>query len=410
MTDSWRGIAVVIFALAASACGTLPRNPVPVDAIHDAEVPGFQGVRAWGGVMSATFQADLVQSMRAEEESAFPLDQNGIPVRNSLSLSGGGSNGAFGAGFLYGWTESGTRPEFKLVTGISTGALISPFAFLGSSYDEPLKEVYTTISTDDILEKRSLFIILGRSESIALTAPLRHLVESYVTTDMLRAIAAKHDAGHRLYIGTTHMDAQRLMIWNMGLIAKRGTPEALRLFHDVMVASSSIPILFPPVFVDVEIDGQVFDEMHTDGGTITQAFFYAGTIDLIAARTEAHGPGFNPSGGLYIIRNGSFNMEPEPIERKTTAIMIRALDTLMQAAAGGDLYRMYAFAKRDGVTFNYIDLPDDYVSEAEEMFDQAEMSRLFEIGRQLAATKDPWVNTLPGFQSMSLDPEIRAVP
>ena len=408
---AWQhGIAAVIVALTTSACGTLPRNPVPIDSLYAAEVPGFPGVRAWGGKISADFQADLVQSMHDERQETFKVDDNGLPVRNGLSLSGGGSNGAFGAGFLVGWTESGTRPDFKLVTGISTGSLIAPFAFLGAPYDDLLRAVYTTISTDDILKKRSLFKILGKSDSLATSDPLRYLVESYVTSDMLREIANKHDAGHRLFIGTTHMDAQRLVVWNMGLIAKHGSPEALRLFHDVMVASSSIPVLFPPVFVNVEIDGKAFDEMHADGGTVVQAFFYAGIVDLVAARTEVHGPGFKPGGGLYIIRNGSFNLEAKQVERKISAIMARAFDTMIKAAAGGDLYRMYAYAQRAGVSFNFVDLPDNYETHAEEMFDQAEMIRLFEIGRRLAGSEKPWVNILPGFGSMSLEPEIRDVP
>jgi predicted acylesterase/phospholipase RssA len=408
---AWQhAIVALIVALATSACGTLPRNPVPIDAIYSAEVPGFPGVRAWAGEVSADFQADLVQSMRDERQAAFPVDENRLLVRNGLSLSGGGSNGAFGAGFLVGWTESGTRPDFKLVTGISTGALIAPFAFLGAPYDAALTAVYTSISTDDILKRRSVFKILGKSDSLATSGPLRYLVESYITSDMLRAIANKHDAGHRLYIGTTNIDAQRLVIWNMGQIAKHGSPEALRLFHDVLVASSSIPVLFPPVFFNVEVDRQAFDEMHADGGTMVQAFFYAGTVDLVAARNEAHGPGFRPGGGLYIIRNGSFNVEAEQVERDTMAIMIRAFDTMIKTAAVGDLYRMYAFAQRDGVSFNFVDLPDSYVSQSEEMFDQAEMTRLFEIGKRLARSEKPWANMLPGFLSMSLDPEIRDEP
>ena len=184
-------------------------------------------------------------------------------------MSGGGSNGAFGAGLLYGWTKTGTRPDFKLVTGISTGALIAPFAYLGSDFDEELKLVYTTITAENILQKRNILAILFKSESLANTDPLQQLVEQYISEDTLRAVAERHDRGHRLYIGTTHMDAQHLIVWNMGLIAKQQSSKALDLFRKVMVASASIPVAFPPVFIEVEIDGEPFDEMHVDGGTLT---------------------------------------------------------------------------------------------------------------------------------------------
>jgi hypothetical protein len=393
------GAMALAVVIVISGCGTLPRNAVPIDRIDDAQIPGFTDVRAWSGRISEDFQADFIQSVRDERLGEFPTDENGIPVYHGLALSGGGSAGAFGAGFLYGWGKKGTRPDFKLVTGISTGALIAPFAYLGSDFDEELKEVYTTITSENIMQRRNIFAILFKSESLAKTDPLKQLVEQYISEDTLRAVAQRHDRGHRLYIGTTHMDAQRLVVWNMGLIAKRQSPEALDLFRKVMLASVSIPVAFPPVHIEVEIDGKPFDEMHADGGTLTQVFYYMGTLDAAAGRREIYGNQFQPSGGgLYIIRNGQVQPEPVQVDRNLAAISSRAIDTMIKAAVVGDLYRIYAFTSRDDIGFNYAGIPEDYEPQTTELFDKAEMNRLFQIGYQLGMSGNPWQSTPPGFE------------
>jgi len=393
----------VVVVIAVSGCGTLTRNAVPIDGIYEAEIPGFSDVRAWSGRISEDFQTDFVQSVRDERHGEFPTDANGIPIYEGLALSGGGSNGAFGAGFLYGWSQAGSRPEFKLVTGISTGALIAPFAYLGSDFDEELKDVYTTITSENILRKRSIFSILFKSESLAKTDPLKQLVELHISEDTLRAVAERHNRGHRLYIGTTHMDAQHLVVWNMGLIAKRQSSEALDLFRQVMLASASIPMAFPPVLIEVEIDGKPYDEMHADGGTLTQVFYYSGTLDVRAGRREIYGDHFQPpGGGIYIIRNGQVQPDPVQVDRNLVAISSRAVNTMIKAAVVGDLYRMYAFASRDDIGFNYTGIPDDYEPQSTELFDQAEMNRLFQIGIQRGMSGSPWQSTPPGFEGMTV--------
>jgi hypothetical protein len=393
---------VLALLVTVSGCATLTRNAVPIDRIYEAEIPGFADVRAWSGRISEDFQADFVQSVRDEQHAEFPTDANGIPIYEGLALSGGGSNGAFGAGFLCGWSQTGLRPEFKLVTGISTGALIAPFAYLGSDFDEELKEVYTTITAENILRRRSIFSILFKSESLAKTDPLKQLLEQYITEDTLRAVAERHNRGHRLYIGTTHMDAQHLVVWNMGLIARRQSSEALDLFRKVMLASASIPVAFPPVLIDVEIGGKPYDEMHADGGTVTQVFFYGGTIDIEAGRREIYGDDFQPSGGgIYIIRNGLVQPEPMQVDRNLRAISSRAVDTMIKTAVVGDLYRIFAFSRHDDIGFNYTGIPDDYEPQSKDLFDPAEMNRLFQIGYQLGMSDNPWKSTPPGFEEMT---------
>ncbi len=388
--------AILLFA---SGCATLPRNAVPVDKINSAEIVGMPDIRAWSGQIAQHFQADVVESVLDESRGEFPRDENGVPIYDVLALSGGGSNGAFGAGFLYGWTKTGARPNFKLVTGISTGALIAPFAFLGPDFDEQLKNLYTTVSTADLLIKQGLLKILFRSEAATLTDPLARLINRNIDGKILQAVATAHDRGHRLYIGTTHLDAQRLVVWNMGLIAKSGHPNALDLFRQVLLASSSIPGAMPPVLIEVDVDGDKFDEMHVDGGAATQVFLHAGTMDIEAAARSALGDDYQYQGDLYIIRNGRFSPEPEQTARKLGSIARRAISTMVKTAAVNDLFRMYAFTRREKMGFKYLAIPEDFESRAQEAFDQVEMNRLFETGYQLAISGDVWQTIPPGLAS-----------
>ena len=395
---------LLILLLGASGCATLPRNPVPLDLLYEAEVIGAPGVRAWGGEYSQAFQNDFITSVKQEKKQHFTNSETGEKNYAALAISGGGSNGAFGAGFLYGWSSTSHRPIFKLVTGISTGALIAPFAFLGSGYDEVLKEVYTTVSTKNIVDRLSIFSILAESESFTRTTPLQALIETHIDLGLLELIAKAHDEGRRLYIGTTHMDAQRLVIWNMGLISQLGTSEALKLFQNVLLASSSIPSAMPPVLINVAVGGQDYDEMHADGGTTTQVFFHGGTINLIEVGKET---GIEMDEGafaqLYILRNGQIAPQPRQISRNLQDISSRALDTMIKTAALNNMYRMYLFSQQEQSQFYYAGIPGDYVSEATEPFDRDEMERLFEIGRQLGASENAWIAGVPGIYGKSTE-------
>ncbi|NIO07245.1 MAG: patatin, partial [Deltaproteobacteria bacterium] len=216
-------------------------------------------------------------SMSEEEIKATYPGIYGRP-HNYLAISGGGANGAFAAGFLAGWTATGTRPEFTAVTGVSTGALISPFAFLGSKHDDTLKEIYTGVSTKDILNKRSLLVGLT-SDAMADTVPLLRLIQKYVTSEIREALAAEFRRGRILTVGTTNLDAGRPVIWNITRIAGSAHPKALELIHKILLASASIPVAFPPVFIEVEANGQRYDEIHVDGGGASQIYLYPLGLD-----------------------------------------------------------------------------------------------------------------------------------
>ena len=278
-----RGTFLIAAALLlVQGCATAPsRLPaVPPELTAKAEIPGMPGVRhVAGGDMTELTRA-VREGLRVEQESFAKRGHIGpLPPAVFLAISGGGDNGAFTAGLMNAWTATGTRPEFKLVTGISTGALIAPFAFLGPKYDATLKEVYTTISPKDVLEPRN--VVMGvLSDAMADNAPLLKLTRKSVTEALLREIAAEYAKGRFLLVATGDLDARRAIIWDMGKIASYGTPQALDLFVRVMIASASIPGGFPPTMIDVEAGGKRYQEMHVDGGIMAQVFAYPPAIRL----------------------------------------------------------------------------------------------------------------------------------
>jgi predicted acylesterase/phospholipase RssA len=307
-----------------------------------------------------------------------------------LALSGGGPNGAFGAGFLSGWTETGARPEFLLVTGVSTGALIAPFAFLGPEHDAELAEFYTGISSSDVFEEIPLWKGL-RSESVLDTAPLEELIARAIDGRLLDAVAREHRRGRRLFVGTTNMDAGRAVIWDMGAIAASGRPGALELFRKVLLASAAIPILFPPVYFDVRLGGERYDEMHSDGGALAQVFLYGLMIDLEAIRQELGVERGARPVNVYVLRNGYPRPSWKDVSPRIRSIAARTFSLSTKAMAMGDLLRIHETTRREGFGFRLIAIPSDFSFEGDEFFDPAEMRALFELGHGLGRSQDPWL-------------------
>ena len=388
-----RAVAAVTVLLLLTGCTSLERNPVPIDAMSRAVIPGMPDVRDWGDQPSLHFQEDLIQSVRDEWEATGSVGRG----MEALLLSGGGSNGAFGAGFLSGWTETGTRPIFKIVTGVSTGALAAPFAFLGSDYDEALEQMFTTVTSKDIYKIRNPFTVL-RKDSLTRTDPLAAQIEQVVNVAMMQKIAGEHRRGRRLFVGTTNLDAQRLVVWNMGAIATSGRPGSLELFRRVLLASASIPVAFPPVYIDVEVDGARYDEMHVDGGVIAEFFLWGAMVDITSGIRELGvDAAKRGSVSIYIIRNGQIDPAPEQVKRKLVDIASRSMITLLKAVAMGDLIRIWALAQRDGVDFNYIGIPPEHAETPAGAFDPPEMRRLFDLGRRMALEPEPWNREPPAF-------------
>jgi len=373
------------------------RKPVPTDKIFTVDLPEIKGVRAWGGRYNELFHDDIVTSVRQERRGDFPVADDGGVCYSLLALSGGGAHGAFGAGVIYGWTQTGKRPVFKVVTGISTGALIASFAFLGPGYSEKLREVFTTITAKDIFRVCSFGSWLWK-ESFADTGPLKRLIAKYADENALKAIARAHNRGRRLYFGTANLDAQQLVVWNMGAIAASHHPGAVGLFRKVLLASASIPSAFPPVYFDVEADGKLYDEMHVDGGTITELFFSDYMLDLPAARKKVFGWD-TPTAHVtaYLIRNGKLAPSPEPVARSLPRITRRAWLTLSKAHGWDHLHCIYEMAHQNRIDFNYMSIPEDCDLPGKQAFDREEMNRLFNLGIDLARSGGSWHKSPDGF-------------
>ena len=294
---------------------------------------------------------------------------------------------------MVGWTAANNRPSFRAVTGISTGALIAPFAFLGPEYDAKLKKFYTTTSTKDILKIRSLFSIL-KADSAADTKPLREMLEDVVNVKMLEDIVVEYDKGRRLYIGTTNLDAQRPVIWDIGIIAKSGAPNALELVREILVASASIPGAFTPVYIEVEADGRRYDEIHVDGGTSSQVFLYPASLDMRWLERQI---GLKGKTRIYIIRNSRMEPDWETVKPKIVPILHNTISTLIRTQGIGDLYRIYLGTQRDGMDYNLSFIPSGFEEKPKEAFDPEYMSKLFDLGYRMAKNGYPWEKAPPGF-------------
>jgi hypothetical protein len=394
-----------LFALGAVAwtagCATLHRLPAEPASLEPVAAPPISGCMDTAAdavacrflVLRETdaFTQEARNSVRREELwRASQGDSGALPPASFLAISGGGDDGAFGAGLLVGWTEAGTRPEFKTVTGVSTGALIAPFAFLGPKYDDQLRFAYTQVSQRDIFKKRALLRGFF-SDAMADTTPLYRLVERQVDRALLDAIAAEYAKGRLLLVGTTNLDSREPVIWNLTAIAASKDPGALVLFRKLLLASAAIPGAFPPVMIDVEVNGRRYQEMHVDGGAMAQVFAYPPSLRLADVRSEGR------TRRLYIIRNARLDPEWASVERRTMPIATRAISALIQAQGVGDLYRIYLTTQRDDIDFNLAFIPSSFNTPRKEQFDTAYMRTLFKTGRDMAAAGFPWEKHPPGF-------------
>ena len=371
------------------------RNPVPFELVDEATPVGFDRVRLWGDFNSeAAIRERMIQRARNMKERFGDDAANGIvPKLNYLALSGGGQYGAFSAGVLNGWTEAGTRPVFDAVSGISTGSIIAPFAFLGSDYDHILEEVYTKTSTEDMLTPTVFSGVLYGS-ALADTTPLRNKIAQYVTPELLEKIAAEYRKGRLLWVGTTNIDVGRSVVWDMGAIAASGRPEALQLFPDVILASAAIPMAFPPVFFDVEAGGKTYREMHVDGGVTSQVNILSPQIPNYLMEDLV---GFDMDRTLYVVVNGAVIPPPEVIDARTFKIAGASINTLWYAQAVGDLYKIHSVTERDEVAANYAWIPASFDDMPDEEFDPVFMKKLFDLGGALLRKGALWQDVPPNF-------------
>lgn len=380
-------LAAGMIALSA-ACSSLPNrtDPLPSTLGDAAYFPGIPGARYWGDVRDPGL-SEWINAPETELRARY----GGIMHREHhyLVLSGGGEDGAYGAGLLTGWTLTGTRPEFTIVTGVSTGALIAPFAFLGSAYDRQLEALYTTYGARDLVEPRGLLALL-RNDAAASTRPLQRLIARFVDDHMVEAIAREYRRGRGLLISTTNLDAARPVTWNIGAIAASGAPSARQLIRDVMLASASIPVAFPPVMIEVDAAGRRYTEMHVDGGVTAQLFLYPSSVDW---RQVVKRLGVVGMPRMYVVRNAKLKPAWQTVERNLFQIAGATISTLIRTQGVGDLAQTYLNAQRDGIDFRVTFIPSTFDAVAKQAFDPDYMRKLYTLGHRIGQDETAW--TIP---------------
>ena len=387
-----RGCLLLLISLLVGCAMAPERNAVPLSLVDKATVPGLTAVRSWGDEVPRDIANTL--KMRLPNMGRFAeaaVRENGHPIVNILALSGGGSDGAFGAGVLTGWSQSGTRPVFQVVTGISAGALIAPFAFLGTAYDRQLAQIWTQTQTADLLQSQVLTGLFGGA-AFADSAPMANLIAKHVNRRLLDRIAHEYRNGRMLLIGTHNLDAQRFVVWNMGEVAVSQHPRALELFREVLLASASIPGVFPPVHVTVSAGGQTLEELHVDGGLSKQVFVAPVQLSFREFDRFYAAP---PVLRFYVIRNGKLSPEYEVVQASTFGIAARSLSSLTKSQGLGDIFELYTAAKRDGAEFNLAAIPADFQIPSKEIFDPTYMRALFALGAERSRRGSPWMKAPP---------------
>jgi hypothetical protein len=392
------GRAILALALVAplASCATLDRLPaVPLalaSGIKPLDIPYARFYADSDPAIMRALAYEVIAKARAEAEREGIKPENAPPTA-FLAISGGGDDGAFGAGLLLGWTARGDRPKFAVVTGISTGALSAPFAFLGPDYDDALKSVYTETSSDDIFSKEPIKGLLT-GDAVTDTTPLKRLIARFLDDKMIRRIGEEYDKGRLLLIATTNLDQARSVIWNIGAIARSPDPRARELIIEVLRASASIPGAFPPVMLDVTVGGKHYEEMHVDGGAMAQVFLYPPQMRLRSV-APARGPHKDVA---YIIRNGRLFRAEQDVKRQTLAIAGQAIATMTASNGMNDLYRIYLTTQRDGLDYNLAYLDDDFEVPYKGPFDKQYMNTLFEYGYRKGSAGYPWHKTPPGYE------------
>jgi hypothetical protein len=383
----------------AGCAATIPRNGI-ADAklAQEAEIPGMYGVRFWADDVPKNPIAEIKR--RTAHMPPIARDAkyvNGRPVIETLALSGGGSDGAFGAGVLAGWTARGDRPEFEVVTGVSAGAIIAPFAFLGPSEDEKLHVIWTQYKQNQVITTQLLPALFG-GPALADTTPLADLIAHYVDRDFLDRIAAQYRRGRILMILTTNLDAQRPVVWNMGEIALHKSPQAIELFRKVILASAAIPAAFPPVKIEVEANGNLYDELHVDGGTTREVFVLPTEAPLEAFDALYPKP---PIRKFFIIKNGKASPEQEVVKPTTLQIASRAISTLIKSQNDGELYHIYRIALDAGADFNFMSVPSSFRYKTNQIYDPKYQAALYAEGVK-EGRKGVWLKTPPSQAPITL--------
>ncbi|MEN8254472.1 MAG: patatin-like phospholipase family protein [Verrucomicrobiota bacterium] len=383
-------IALPFAIVLAGGCASMKRLPPPDDAMAMAAIPGFPNCRMWGDDSPAD-EAQRTQRLKEQIQSDPEYDPE-APV-HFLAISGGAQEGAFGAGLLAGWSASGTRPEFRVVTGVSSGAMLAPFAFLGPDYDQDCQALFSDYSTKEIVNKR-IFSALFRGASLTDNKKLRAILESHFTPVEMEKVAKEYARGRKLFIGSTNLDSTRPVIWDIGAIAASGHPGAYDLIIDVILSSAAFPGVFPPMLFDVEKDGKKFQELHADGGLTTQVFVFPINYNV---RHTLHEVGLKGPSHVYVLRNAMLWPRLKAVKPRTLPILEKTAFSLVNAMALMDIHHIYQEAVDNEIEYHLAYMPSDF-RDPDEPFDPSYMKELFTLAREQAKGGYPWDAKPPEFQ------------
>ena len=371
------GLLSLALLLTLSACATAARREAPRLTSLDAAPAGFPREVMYVDDGRQGYDGEATRLLWKIREAAA-----GGHI-NVLALSGGGSGVAFGAGALVGWTRSGTRPEFQIVTGVSAGALLAPLAFLGPSWDHTVTEAFSGARTQHLLQSRWIRAVFGAS--VYRGEPLVELVDRYVTDNMLRAVAAESSRGRLLLVATTDLDHERTVIWDMGRIAAEGGERGRRLFRDVLVASASVPGVFPPVLIRVREAGLEFDEMHVDGGTTAPFFIAPAAAPMSREELQAL-----EGATVYVIVNGQLGSSTVTTPVRTVSIFRRGVDAALESSSRAAVEVALSVSNQAEMTLRVSEIPDDYPYTGWLDMGRANMGALFDFGERCAMENGLW--------------------
>ncbi|WP_153912347.1 patatin-like phospholipase family protein [Shewanella sp. TC10] len=350
----------------------------------NSAINATEPLRFWAGE-----QTDFLYS---ELDKTTPLTVEGDAL-NILVLSGGGAKGAFGAGVVNGLYERDELEQYTIVTGVSAGALIAPFAFLGGDEIPRLKQVMLGISDKEVIGKRNFLNTLFKDGFSNGDNMLEFIAHVY-NPEMIEQIAKQHQAGRRLFIGTTQFDSGRLSIWNIGQIANSDIENKQALIHQIIAASSSIPGVFPPQFIQVNYQGEQYEELHVDGGLSAQMFFEPTKTDY---NQISKALGLSQQPYIHVIRNGMFNMPYEATPDKGMALLTRSIKSLTVLQSRGDLYKMLYDSELQQIDLHFTYVDDEFTapSKTKAMFDLEYMKTLYQYGFDKVANDTVWSQELP---------------
>ena len=344
----------------------------------------------------------LLLRTKAEYDRRIASGQKEAPVIDVLIISGGGDWGAFGAGFLKGWLKVSAqhplaKPEFDAVTGVSTGALIAPFAFLGDerSIDE-IVNLYRNPGTDWV-KHRGFLYFLPNNISFAAVPGLEREMRDHITMDLARRIAKEGADGRVLAVNTTNLDDATARVFDLVAEARRAADAGrLERLHDIMLASAGIPGAFPFRVID--------QELYVDGG-ITGNIIYGGRVaedhSLPAIWQKAYPSLPIPKMRFWVIFNNQFRPVPQVTAPNWPAVIQRSLETSTRAATATAVRHLHAMAeisrlKRNAdVEVRVVSIPGDWFPPVAGTFIKETMNNLADLGERMGADPASWSSESP---------------